>query len=322
MTHLSRRQFQNALALTALGSVPSLSTAQVAYEQTREVYTALRNQPHQTMTVGSGTIAVVYADGGEGLDRGLIEDWIRTNSEAVIHYFGRFPVERVGLLIIADDGVRLHGGTAYGFDTSAIRIRVGRRAGRTVFETDWRMAHELTHLALPVVPTRSWWMLEGSATYVEPIARAQVGQLSPEQAWGGLVRGTPQGLPPPGDQGLDVTRTWGRTYWGGAIFCLLADVMIRERTGNRLGLQDAFRAINRESGGNTARWSMERLTAVGDRATGTPVLADLYARLSHAAVVTDLASLYADLGIRISDGRVTFDDAARWATIRQHILPG
>ena len=42
-----------------------------------------------------------------------------------------------------------------------------------------------------------------------------------------------------GGFGLDNTHTWGRTYWGGAMFCLLADVEIRRRTHNRRGLQDA-----------------------------------------------------------------------------------
>ena len=45
------------------------------------------------------------------------------------------------------------------------------------------------------------------------------------------------------DRGLDRTRTWGRTYWGGALFCLMADVEIRKQTGNRVGLQDALRTI-------------------------------------------------------------------------------
>lgn len=83
---------------------------------------------------------------------------------------------------------------------------------------------------------------------MEPIARAQVGRLTAEQVWGGMVDGMAQGLPAPGDQGLDNTHTWGRTYWGGAIFCLLADIEIRKRTGNAKSLRDALRAIDRRVG--------------------------------------------------------------------------
>ena len=73
------------------------------------------------------------------------------------------------------------------------------------------------------------WIEEGLATYVEPIARAQAGQFSVKLVWRDLVVGLPRGLPQPGDRGLDFTPTWGRTYWGGALFCLLADIEIRKR---------------------------------------------------------------------------------------------
>ena len=79
-------------------------------------------------------------------------------------------------------------------------------------------------------------------------ARARTGELSTEKVWGDLVRGLPQGLPGRGDEGLDRTHTWGRTYWGGALFWLLADVEIRERTGNRFGLEDALRAVLTQRG--------------------------------------------------------------------------
>jgi hypothetical protein len=52
--------------------------------------------------------------------------------------------------------------------------------------------------------------------------------------FGQISCATWRGEPGPGDGGLDDTDSWGRTYWGGALFCLLADVRFRERTGNRL----------------------------------------------------------------------------------------
>lgn len=42
-----------------------------------------------------------------------------------------------------------------------------------------------------------------------------------------------QGLPQANDRSLDRTHTWARTYWGGALYCLVADVGIREQTDNR-----------------------------------------------------------------------------------------
>ena len=85
-------------------------------------------------------------------------------------------------------------------------------------------------------------MEEGLATYVEPLGRARTGLIAVEQVWSELLDGLPKGLPGAGDRGLDRTPTWGRTYWGGALFWFLADVEIRRRTSGRRGL-DALRAI-------------------------------------------------------------------------------
>ena len=95
------------------------------------------------------------------------------------------------------------------------------------------MTHELTHMAFPNVPRQHHWIEEGIATYVEPVARAQAGLLPVEEVWEEMLRDMPKGLPGPDTRGLDQTHSWASTYWGGALFCLLADVQFRERTGNR-----------------------------------------------------------------------------------------
>jgi len=52
--------------------------------------------------------------------------------------------------------------------------------------------------------------------------------LTPEKVLGRLGGWIAEGfLPAAGDRGLDFTPSWGRTYWGGALFCLLADIEIR-----------------------------------------------------------------------------------------------
>lgn len=181
------------------------------------------------------------------------------------------------------------------------------------------MTHEMVHLAFPGVARKHHWIEEGLATYVEPIARARDGELSAEKVWGDMVRGMPQGLPQPGDQGLDFTRTWANTYWGGARFCLLADIEIRKRTGNKQGLEDALRAILKQGGTIEADWDLSRVLEIGDRATGVPVLRELYNKMSAIPQPTDLEKLWKDLGIDSSGGRILFDDTAPLASIRKAI---
>ena len=169
---------------------------------------------------------------------------------------------------------------------------------------------------------RHLWAEEGLATYVEPIARARAGELSPEKMWRDLVRGLPQGLPQRGDEGLDQTHTWGRTYWGGALFWLLADVEIRERTGNRFGLEHALRALVARGGSIADRWPLQSALDVGDRAVGAKVLEELYAKMGSRPVEVDLDALFLRLGVALRGTAVEFDDRAPLAPIRRAITSG
>ncbi|HEX3587147.1 MAG TPA: hypothetical protein VH024_14190, partial [Candidatus Angelobacter sp.] len=121
------------------------------------------------------------------------------------------------------------------------------------------------------------------------------------------------------DHGLDNTHTWGRTYWGGAIFCLLADVRIHERTKNRKGLEDALRGINHGGGNINEDWDIQKTLSLGDKATGTTVLRDLYQAMRDKPAPVDLDQLWTKLGITMKDGAVTFDDKAPEANIRRAI---
>ena len=287
-----------------------------------ELYRILAEQPHEALRFADGEIDLVFEDGAPGLDRGPVKDWIKTSAEAVIAYFGHFPVAKLGLLIVADDSDRIGAGVTFGFRGTAIRIHVGRHAGSDAFYNDWRLVHEFTHTALPrIVPQENAnWMMEGNATYIEPLARVMAGHWSEEAVWSDSLDGLPKGQPKLGEGGLDDHPGWGRSYWGGAAFWLLADVGIREQTANRLGLIDALRAINKESGGNGVEWSEQQIVEAGDKATGTHVLSDLYAQMKDKPVTVDLDGLFAKLGVARKGGKVVFDESAPDAKIRRALV--
>jgi hypothetical protein len=230
--------------------------------------------------VGGGTIDLAY-DG----DRAAIEDWVRRAAGALTAYYGKFPVAHVRIQVDRVPGDGIHG-TTYG--GRYIHMRVGRGAR---FTNDWTLTHEMFHLAFPDLDERHHWMEEGMATYFEPIARARVGDLDPAQVWRDLFEGLPKGLPEAGDRGLDRTPTWGRTYWGGALFWFMCDLAIRERTGNKRSVDDAMRAILAAGGDGTEHWDIQKVLEVGDRATGTTVMAELYARMATAPFPVDLRDL-------------------------------
>jgi hypothetical protein len=100
------------------------------------------------------------------------------------------------------------------------------------------------------------------------------------------------------------------------LFCLVADVEIRKRTGNRRGLQDALRGIVDAGGTIDKDWPLERVLRTGDQATGTTVLEDLYAMWGNAPIPVDLQSLWGQLGVRVAGGEMSFDDTAPLAAVR------
>jgi hypothetical protein len=297
----------------------SPARAQSEFTGQRFPYSAFDRLPTTPITVGGGTLKIAFAPGRLTLPRSAFIAWLTRSATAVSTYFGKFPVSLVRILIVPTSGHGAQNSQAFGIRGAAIRLQVGRDTTETNLGHDWVAVHEMTHLALPDVRDPYLWLAEGLATYIEPIARVQAGQLSAEQIWGDMVRDMPKGLPEEGDQGLDHTPTWGRTYWGGAMFCLMADVEIRQRTGNKMGLQQAMRAVVDQGGTIEQDWPVDRIFEVGDQATGTTVLADLYRKIRDKPYAPDLVALWHDLGIAVSDGEVTFDDSASLAAIRRAI---
>ena len=281
-------------------------------------------EPAAQVLSGGAIIEVGFAPGKFDLPRASLLAWISNAANAVTEYFGHFPVQHPRLMVRPAEGRGgVFSGTTFGGKRGAFtRISVGQTTTEKQLDNDWMMTHEFIHMAFPDVSGESdehHWMEEGMATYIEPIARAQIGRMTAERVWGDFARDMPQGLPQAGDQGLDRTPTWGRTYWGGAIYWLLADVGIRQATHNQKGLQDAMRGILETGGNITQDWTVERVVEVGDQATGTTVLADLYQQMKATAIHTNLDDMWRRLGVQAKNGAVTFDDRAPLGEIRKAI---
>ena len=281
-------------------------------------------ETHQ-LKVGGATLQVDFTEGTLDLGRDEELRHIETAAKAVATYYGRFPVNHGRVLVVPmqsrgrDD---VHGTTwgNMGGMPAFTRLGVSERMTAADLPGDWTTTHELVHWAFPSMPDEQHWIEEGLATYVEPLARVMTGELTARKVWGDMFRDMHQGEPQAGDQGIDQTHSWGRTYWGGALFCLAADVEIRKQTGNHKGLRDALRAIVDAGGTIDHDWELPKALAVGDKATGTHVLADMYAAWKDKPVTVDLPKLWSDLGVQ-SDGAgsVKFDDNAPLAKVREAI---
>lgn len=283
-------------------------------------YAILEQIPTRTLRLVDVEITVGATLPEESLSQADYDAWVRQSAQVVGAYFGRFPVSRLKLAVLGTGGKGVRFGNAYGEPSAALRVYVGENTDRRdLMAEDWVLVHEMVHTAVPKLGKNHHWLEEGVAVYVESIARLQAGQVSAETVWGGFAKGMPQGQPEAGDGGLDLSRRWGSTYWGGALFCLLADYEIRLRTDNRLGLQDALRGLLQSGVSIEDRWSVERLLAAADSATGTTVLAELYESMGLRPRQVDLEELWNKLGVLIHDERIGFDETAPAAHIRHAI---
>lgn len=280
--------------------------------------------PFRTRTVDApgATIELAIASGRLALSDDQLAAWTKESARAVATYLERFPMPSALVMIVPARGAWVGGGRTLSGGGGSIFMRVGARASPAALAEDWVLVHEMLHLSFPSAPREQDWAEEGLATYVEPFARVRAGLLSAEDAWRGLAEGLPNGLPRPGDRGLDHTPTWGRIYWGGALFYLLADVEIRKRTNAEKGLEHALRGILAAGGNNASRWPLDESFAAADRATGVGVLRELHDAMGASPHPVDLDALLRSLGVAVANGRVTFDERAPLAAIRRAITTG
>ncbi len=270
--------------------------------------------------LGGSRIGVQIRDRVLRSKKDMLLDWVVYSAETVVQYYDRFPVRTVDIDLQVTGGHAVRFGQAFGGKSPRLRIVVGENVTPEMLRRDWILVHEMVHLAMADVPHAHRWLLEGLATYVESIARAQREHLSEDFIWRNFIERMPQGLPQAGDRGLDLTPTWGRTYWGGAIFCLLADIEIRRLTNNEKSLRDALRGVLDAGLSMHASATAMEVFEAGDRATGVDVLVPLYQKMKFAPYPVDLDALWQNLGVQLEGNRVTYDDDAPMSHIRKQLL--
>jgi hypothetical protein len=273
---------------------------------------------HKSIELPGGRIDVALGQGKTGVGDEDVMAWIREGAQDVTAILGGFPIARLQVIVARGGPYAVGSAVTMGMGGASIFVVVGERTRKADLLRDWVMTHEMLHVAFPNLGFRQRWMEEGLSTYLEPLLRARRGRQEPEKIWAEYVRAMPQGLPKEGDQGLNRTFTWGRRYWGGALFWLYVDVEIRRRSEGARSLDDVLRSVAGAGGNVASRWDIARLALVSEKATGTTALREIYDEWSGRAVTPDLPALWSSLGVVIEKGdRLTFDDAAPLAGIRR-----
>ncbi len=322
----SMMRHRPALLLTALlatacrpdaQSEPPRSGAPEAGEAQASGIADIEAEQPGHLRVGGALIKVEYEGNEIPLPTETTNAWVERSAAIVSDYLGEFPVPSLELTLVG----RGWGGVGFGMhqDGRWITVYCGRSTDERDLQTDWVMVHEMLHAGFPDLARDHRWMQEGLSTYLEPIVRARAGNTTETSVWRRWTRSMHYGRPKVGDRGLDITHTWGRTYWGGALFWLMVDVELRIQTDNEQSIRDVVRGILAQGGNGRANWSTRKVVEVADAATGTTVTSDLYARMAKAPGDVDLDALYEKLGVARVDKEIVFDDDAPLAHIRRAI---
>lgn len=266
---------------------------------------------------GDRRVELAYPPGRFKVGDRALELWIDRALRAVADYYGRFPVPHALVVLVPIPGHELGRATAMGFGGASVRLEVGTDMTEAELAQAWELVHELTHLSLANLGQDHHWLEEGLATYLEPVIRVRAGLLSRERYWRELQAGLQNGLPTPESRGFNGTRSWGETYWGGALYFFLADLQIRRATGGKKSLDDALQAIVQAGLDLRVFAEVEVVLRAGDRATGTTVLFDLYQKVAHRPYPVDLQPIWKSLGVEVKGDRVKFDGQAHEAETRE-----
>ncbi|HGY91151.1 MAG TPA: hypothetical protein ENK43_08280 [Planctomycetes bacterium] len=273
-------------------------------------YTVLGHFEKHTVRVGGADIDVALLATPVAIDGLELAQWVEEAATMVANYFGgEFPVAH-SLVAVTRRGRGAHYATALGRGGAGILWPISRRRRMRDVRKGWVLVHEMVHFIFPQVAERHHWIEEGLASYLEPWVRYQAGVIDLATVFTDLRRGLPMGQPKEGDRGLDHTPTWGRTYWGGALFCFVADLEIRRRTRGRKNLALAVRGIHEKLGGFDVSQPLPRVFAVGDESVGVDVLLPLYEAWKDDAVKVELEAIWRSLGVRHGNSQLIFDPNA------------
>lgn len=280
-------------------------------------YSALGRFETTSMKVGGDEVVWAMPE-GLTWDRAVLETWIERSAKEVAWAFGGSPMPRYVLFLWPSSRGRGVGfGTAAGMGGGGVIVLMGATWKAEDLTSDWVLSHELTHLGLPTLDPDHRWLEEGLPTYLEPMLALRAGRITPERFWGDLMRELPQGQPASGDRGLDHTPTWGRTYWGGALFFFLADLELREHSKGRVTLLDALRGLHREGLNAESACGLQELLATLDRGVGKGTFTALHGHHGSKAEKVDLEAIWLRLGIQVKDGKVRFSEDAPAAHLRR-----
>jgi hypothetical protein len=269
----------------------------------------------------SAELELAVLDGPLAVDIDTLAAWAKERAQAVAEFYQGFPAPRALLVVVPVPGRKdVVFGKLLPESAPGIVLLVGSQADKAALRDDWVLVHELFHIGVPSFYREGKWFDEGLATYFEPIIRVRAGLYDAASAWRDFALEMPRALPALTRDGLEHVRNYTGLYWGGAIYCLSADIAARTQSQGQLGLEDGVRRVFSLGGHAWDVWSLDKTLRTADGAFAPPLLAPLAARYAGTPAPFDLEALFRSLGVERKASGVTLDDAAPLAWVRHAIF--
>jgi hypothetical protein len=276
-----------------------------------------------------GVLRVSLLGDVETAQRNKLRRWLDRVAHAVLTAYGRLPLADVQVLMIPVGSQKeavMFGQSVRG-QGNALQLLIDPSRPEAEFNADWMAVHELSHLMHPYLGDRGSWLAEGLATYYQNVLRARGGLLTSTQGWDRLQEGFRRGAAAPANGTLEQTaanmfrsHAFQRVYWSGAAFWLTVDRDLRRDSAGKIGLDTALSRFRDCCLPAYRQWRPEEFVAKLDALAGTTLVSARYREFAAMQPFPDWTQIYADLGIRQTGGRMSFDDAARDAAIREAIM--
>jgi predicted metalloprotease with PDZ domain len=284
-------------------------------------YTAFGAMRRRRLAVAGSTLDVVSLGAPLEMGDAAVTRWIESAGVSVAPLFGRFPVDATVFVVpvAGTDGIVF--GRVMSLAGASLVLFFGDQTRLDEAPQDWVVVHELFHLGCPSMLGEGHWLEEGLATYYEPILRERAGWMTEADLWAHFVREMPRGLrlegePAPIEERDDIDST----YWGGALFALLADVSLRETSAGSRSLDDVMRRELAVEGDATHGCRVGDFLRTAGAHPGDGALEDVYERWALRGQNADLPDLWRRLGVEPRpDGTVALQDDAPLAGVRRGI---
>lgn len=275
-----------------------------------------------TKVAGDPELTLILPTGAMAIPPQQLTAWVSSVAEGNRRFWGGSPVKD-GLVVLVPSN---RGGVPFGrvlsLGGAVATVLVGREATTQDLYGDWVLVHEFLHLGTPLMRDTGAWLNEGIATFYEPPLRARAGWKTEDEVWHEWISMMPRGLNAMSESGLE-NGGRGGTYWGGALFVLMAEIESLKASEGKIGFSDCLRKVLADGGDVTVKWQTRRLLGACDALLGKPAILPLADKHIPKGTAMTLEDLWRSLGVSMAaDGAIRYDDSAELAWLRPLIVWG